>query len=361
MIIAVVVNLMIIGTAYALPREHAASFSTRLNRMATVASTVPPNGDLNPYGVAVVRRTSGKLTRGNILVSNFNDAKNLQGTGSTIVQIAPDGTSELFAHIDSSLAASCPGGIGLTTALATLRTGWVVVGSLPTADGTAATAQAGCLLVLDSSGSVVETIHGDMINGPWDMTALEGDGWAALFVTNVLNGTVAAGGSEADGGTVVRILLAVDDGEMPSVLSETVIGSGFAERTDMAALVIGPTGLGLGHNGTLYVADTLRNRIAAIPHALSRDSSAGTGTTVFEGGALNAPLGLALAPGGNILTVNGGDGNLVELTPGGAQVDVKQIDTTGAGAGTLFGLAVEPGPRGLYFVNDGDNTLRLLH
>jgi hypothetical protein len=37
------------------------------------------------------------------------------------------------------------------------------------------------------------------------------------------------------------------------------------------------------------------------------------------------------------------------------------IDTSGAGAGTLFGLAVKPGGKGIYFVDDGDNTLDLLH
>src|SRR5215472_3589406 len=50
-------------------------------------NTVPPNGDVNPYGVAVVPATIGKLVQGNILVSNFNNSNNLQGTGTTIVQI----------------------------------------------------------------------------------------------------------------------------------------------------------------------------------------------------------------------------------------------------------------------------------
>ena len=44
---------------------------------------------------------------------------------------------------------------------------------------------------------------------------------------------------------------------MPREILRTIIGSGFDERTDPAALVIGPTGLGLAPNGALYVADTL--------------------------------------------------------------------------------------------------------
>jgi hypothetical protein len=86
-----------------------------------------------------------------------------------------------------------------------------------------------------------------------------------------------------------------------------------------------------------------------------------TGTTISTGGGLNQPLGLAIAPNHDILTVNGGDGNLIETTPAGMQFAPEPIDTSGAGAGTLFGLAVRPNGKGIYFVDDGDNTLDLLH
>jgi|SRR5579863_444850 len=329
--------------------------------ISTVASTVPSNGDVNPYGVARVPETRGNLHEGNILVSNFNSSANLQGTGTTIVQISPKGAVSLFAQLDAShLPGPCPGGVGLTTALVALRSGFVVVGSLPTMDGTAATAQAGCLIVLDSMGTPVETISGNPINGPWDMTALDGGGVASLFVTNVLNGTVAGGGSIVNQGTVVRVSLTLLGSTMPQVSSMTVIGSGFEERTDPAALVIGPTGVGLGDDGTLFVADSLNNRIAAIPHAVFRQTSAGTGTTVSENGALNDPLGLA-AGLGLIVTVNGNDGFMVVTTPDGHQVFKKLLDASGnpPGAGALFGLAFAP--QGLFFVDDATNTLNLLH
>ena len=113
----------------------------------------------------------------------------------------------------------------------------------------------------------------------------------------------------------------------------------------------------------LYVADTLDNRIAAIPDALFRGFSAGTGFTVSRGHHLNGELGLVIAPGGDILTVNGGDGNLVEVTPSGAQIAVRQLDSSGSppGAGALFGLAVKPGQDAVYYVDDATNTLNLLH
>jgi hypothetical protein len=330
--------------------------------ISVVASTVPANGDVNPYGIARIPKSSGSLVAGNILISNFNNSSNLQGTGTTIVQIAPDGTSSLFAQIDgTSLPGPCPGGVGLTTALAVLSSGWVIVGSLPTTDGTSATAQAGCLLVLDANGNVWETFYGSLINGPWDMTALDAGSSAQLLVSNVLNGTVAAGGSVVHGGTVVRLSLTIMPKAAPALQSMTVIGSGFPERTDPAALVIGPTGLGLDANAdTLYVADSLGNRVSAIPLPVSRSSTAGTGATVTQGGSLNDPLGLTLGPTGNILTVNGNNGLLVETTPNGAQINRVLLDSSGnpPGAGALFGLINVPGV-GLYYVDDATNTLNL--
>jgi hypothetical protein len=336
------------------------TFIGPLTTVTPLASTIPQNGDVNPYGVAVVPRTNGDLHQGNVLVSNFNNKANVQGTGTTIVQITPRGHVSLFAKVSPHLR-GCPGGVGLTTALTVLRSGWVIVGSLPTKGGNVS--GSGCLIVLDRWGHVRETFTGRGINGPWDMTSADFGRVADLFVTNVLNGTVAAKGKIVHRGTVIRLLLIVPPGRLPFILRSDRIGSGFAQHLDPAALVIGPTGLGLGRNGTLYVADTVANRIAAIPHALFRISDAGRGATVSQGGALNGPLGLVVAPGGHILTVNSGNGNLVEVTPFGLQVAVRALDVSGSppGAGALFGLAVKPHHRAVYFVDDATNTFKLLH
>ncbi|SPE34621.1 NHL repeat protein [Candidatus Sulfopaludibacter sp. SbA6] len=337
-------------------------FIQDLNNIKIVASTVPGNGDVNPYGVAIVPTTTGALEAQSILVSNFNNSKNLQGTGTTIDEISPAGNVKVFATLHSnSLPGPCPGGVGLTTALVALRSGFVIVGSLPTSDGTAATAEAGCLIILDRNGTAVATLSGNGINGPWDMTSVDLGGAAVLFVTNVLNGTVAGKGNVVNGGTVLRIVLLTPPFGAPRELARTVIASGFPEVTDPNALVIGPTGLGFLGDGRLFVADTLGNRIAAISDALFRTNNAGTGVTISQGGALNGPLGLAIAPNGDILTVNSGDGNMVEVTPGGQQAAVKAVDVSHQGAGTLFGLAIAPNGHGVYFVDDGNNTLNLLH
>lgn len=338
-------------------------FLDRLPAEQLVASTVPGNGDINPYGVAVVPESVGRLREGAVLVSNFNNASNLQGTGQTVVQVSAAGRASLFAFIDpAALPAPCPGGVGLTTALAALRRGWVIVGSLPTTDGTAATAGAGCLIVLDSRGQVAAVFSGQGIDGPWDMTAADYGDHAVLFVSNVLNGDVTSGAPHVvDQGTVLRIELSVprQGYGTPRRLASSVIGSGFPETADPAALVIGPTGLALGPNGTLYVADSIDNRIAAIPDALRRHGSAGTGEDLSVGGALNDPLGLTAAPDGDLIAANGGDGNFVEITARGAQVVTRTVETA-TGAGSLFGLAATPDGHALYFVDDGDNTLKVL-
>ena len=345
------------GAALAFDHPFIGQFST----ISSVGSTVPANGDLNPYGIVLVHRSVGSLVRGDLLISNFNNAENLQGTGTTLVQVSPAGSLSLFAQINpATLPGACPGGVGLTTALAVLPKGFVVVGSLPTTNGMAATAQAGCLIVLDKDGNVVETISGPPINGPWDMTSVNEGKNATLFVTNVLNGTVASGETPTNGGTVVRIRLHIGGKHHPpGVTAMDVIANGFPERTDPAALVVGPTGVALGEEDTLYVADTQGNRMAAVPEAQDRQTPLeGGGTTIAKGGYLNNPLGLALAPNGDILTVNANDGNLVETTPIGAEF--QPVDT-GAGGGGLFGLAVARDDQGVFFVDDANNTLGLLH
>lgn len=360
---------LMVGAAAA----HAAPFIGPLQpNPSPIATTVPSNGDVNPYGIVTVPTSGGMLHQGSLLVSNFNNSLNQQGTGTTIVQIPAggndvNGQATVFAQIDpKTLPGPCPGGVGLTTALAVTRTGFVIVGSLPTKTGKSDQARAGCLIVLNSRGQVLETIAGGSINGPWDMTAVDHGFFTTLYVTNVLNGTVAAPvdpttgqGQVVDRGTVVRIQLLTIPGVRPVVLDEDVIGTGFPEQTDPNALVIGPTGVALGADGTLYVADTQGNRIAAIPDAPFREFPAlGGGQTVASGGHLNSPLGMTLAPNGDILTANAGDGNIVETTPAGMQSDISADAKNGAGA--LFGLTVPPAFDGIYFVDDGDNTLRRL-
>jgi hypothetical protein len=318
-----------------------------------IASTVPANGDQNPYGVAFVPNgivPGGKLHAGNILVSNFNNATpptGLQGTGTTIVEIAPNGQQTLFFQGKN---------LGLTTALGVLKEGFVLVGNVPTTDGTFSTIKPGSLLVLNKNGQQIANLTNSVkLDGPWDLTIVDEGSLAFVFVSNVLNGTVT------------RLDLAVTP-SFVKVLTSTTIASGFTHLPNQSALVVGPTGLAFDPlRDLLYVASTGDNAIYSIPDALFRLTSAGKGNLVFADQAvLRGPLGLVLLPDGNLIAANGDAVNadpahpseLVEFTPTGKFVGESSIDPNG---GAAFGIAAEVQGDDLIFaaVNDDTNTLEV--
>jgi len=327
-----------------------------------LTSTQPENGDQNPYALVVAPVSAGMVQKGDVLVDNFNNNANLQGTGSTIVDYRPStGQMSTFASVPHDLA-GCPGGIGLSTAMTMLSSGWVIVGSAPSTDGTTKTLGAGCLVVLDSGGKVAGTISGPKIDDPWgNMAVIDNGDRATLFVSNAGFGIGAPGQPVQHKATVLRIGLRIPAGKPPVVESETVVADGFGAQADAGAFLIGPTGLALEPDGRLFVSDAIGNRIVSIPDALTRMDSAGTGKPVTGSKMLNRPLAMTVAPGGDLLVVNGLDGNVVEITPGGTQVAEKMIDGDAAqsppGNGDLFGIAMNPGGKGFYYVEDDVNTL----
>jgi hypothetical protein len=341
------------------------AFLHRFHTVTKIASTVPGNGDVNPYGVAVVPTSEGSLVAGDTLVSNFNSKANVQGTGTSIVEVSPSGSTQLFSQFSQLPAGlACPGGIGLTTALGILSGGWVVVGSLPTVGGGSLPGlnPVGCLIVLNDRGTPVETITNRNIVGPWDLAASSTTTTASLFVSNALGGNtkVKNGVPIAGKCTVVRVDLTLSPTAPPAVTGSTVIGSDYLWKANKAALVLAPTGLALGKNGTLYVDNTQTDSISAIPDALTRSSALAASASVLStGGALDAPLGMTLAPNGDLIVVNGNNGNAIEVTPRGDQI--AYVTLVKKGAGDLFGLEPTAKGDGILFVNDGNNTLDLFH
>jgi hypothetical protein len=337
------------------------TFLSTLGHISTIGSTVPANGDINPYGIAMIPSSMGRLVRGDVLVSNFNDAANVQGTGRTLVELSPTGKLTLFAKIDKlPTGQRCPGGIGLGTALAVLPGGWVVVGSIPAAGPSGAPAKlnpAGCLIVLSSTGKVVATWTNQKINGPWDMTSSVHGSAAALFVSNALSRPAGSKGLKSTGPCdVIRINVTLGHG-VPHMTSTTVVGSNFAWQVNHATFMLSPTGLAVSTSGTLYVVETIGNHITAIPNALARTTPVkDRSSTLTKGGALNAPLGLLAAPNGDLIAVNGNNGRAVEISPQGHQVATATLVPNGAGA--LFGLTLSLSGHGLVFVNDGKNTVQ---
>lgn len=343
-----------------------------IHKHITRTSTVTDNGDLNPYAVVVAPVSSGKVQQGDVLVDNFNNLSNLQGTGTTIVDYSPSSHKTFtFAKLPQDLP-QCPGGVGLTSAMTMLKSGWVVVGSTPSKDGTTATKGTGCLVVFDSNGNLATVWTGPNINGPWgNMAVVDRGSTAMLFVSMAGFGIQAPSvrdpatgfAMSANKQTVLRIDLSIPASGAPTITGQTVIASGLSARADRDVFMIGPTGLALAPDGTtLYVSDAVNNQIIAIPDALTRRDSAGTGRTVTKDGLLQRPLALAMTPEGHLLACNAKNGQLVEIDPtSGKQIYAQWIDTNPAqsppGNGDLFGIAMTPDGKGFYYVEDDVNTL----
>ncbi|KVL13879.1 hypothetical protein [Burkholderia ubonensis] len=343
-------------------------FLETLHRHATLVNTVPDNGDQNPYAIAVAPVSAGTIQRGDVLVDNFNNAANLQGTGSTIVSYRPSTQQlSLFASIPRDLKA-CPGGVGLSTAMTMLKSGWVIVGSTPSNDGTTNTKGAGCLIVLDPHGKIASTWSTPNINDPWgNMAVVDRGDSATLFVSMAGFGVGGTDGNPPvyKQATVLRLDLAIPNGQPPVIKQETVIASGLGAQADKSVFLVGPTGLALsGDQKKLYVSDAIGNRIVEIDDPLTRDTSAGVGRQVTADGFLHRPLALATAPNGHLLATNALNGQVVEIDPvAGKQLYARWINTdkaqTPPGSGDLFGIAMTPEGDGFYFVADDVNTLML--
>jgi hypothetical protein len=346
-------------------------FLETIHRHITLASTVAGNGDLNPYALIVAPVSAGKIRKDDVLVDNFNRISNLQGTGTTIMDYNPV-TKDIatFAELPSSVP-GCPGGVGLSTAMVMLKNGWVIVGSTPSTDGTTRTMGPGGLLVLDANGHLIETWANTNINDPWGNIAAIDNGTNAILFVSMAGQDVPGPGVRDPGtgrpvivnkATVLRFELSIPEGKPPVITSQTVIANGFGQRADKDAFLVGPTGLALGPNDTLYVSDALGNQIVAIPDATTRTTSAGTGRIVTKDGLLKRPLALTTAPNGHLLAINALMGQVVEIDPAtGKQLYAQWIDADQAqlppGNGDLFGIAMTPDGKGFYYVEDDVNTI----
>jgi hypothetical protein len=315
-------------------------------------STIPSNGDVNPYGVAFgpkLMPTTGLLQPGDILVSNFNNNNNLQGTGTTIIRVDKTGKTSTF------YTSSQP---GLTAALGVLSNGIVLIGNLPTADGTSATVQPGKLAVLNPNGTFLGTF-GTLatVDGPWGMAVYDTgngvSGTAHVWLSNVLSGVVSR----------------FDITYTPTNLSATalVLATGFSHRTDPAALVLGPSGLAYDPiHDILYVASSTDNAVYEIPTAAAPHSASVSATLFFEDAThLHGPLDLTILPNGHFLVANSDGSNadpnqpseLVEYSAAGAFLGQMSIDPNNGGA---FGVAINNlgwGTFRLAAVDDNANSL----
>jgi hypothetical protein len=313
-----IARLCVVVTAVAvLPAHQAIADADDKNQQilpypTLVESTVPSNGDVNPYG--------------DLLVSNFNNNQNIQGTGTTIIKVAPNGQTSLFFQGTAPL--------GLSTGLAVLKAGFVLVANCPTTGGATPMAMPGSLLLIDRNGQLVNTIISPVIQGPWDFTVQDEGNSVKVFVSNVLTGTVSRLDLSLNGGVFV-------------VRKVAVIASGYVHRPDPATFEVGPTGLAYdAWKDILYVASTGDNEVFAVQNAGEENDSDGTGRVIYADQLhLHGALAMVLAPNGHLLVSNSDGINpdpnqpseIVEFTVQGKFIGQLSVDPAQGGA---FGLNI---------------------
>ncbi|HLX38570.1 MAG TPA: hypothetical protein VKR29_12245 [Candidatus Binataceae bacterium] len=330
----------------------------------TVASGVPVSsgllGDSNPYGIQFVPQgfmnDHGMLQPNDVLVANYNNTTQMgditvstQGLGTTITHIRPNGQTSLFFNSTTA------GVTGFTNALDIIPHGYVFAGTVPTTDGTSATVHAGPILIINGAGTEVGTIpvgNGtDPGNyGAWGSTInIVKSGDIQYFVANCLAPVPGSPGSFQ--GTIERYDISFNHKGMMEISEPIQIASGYTAGPNPNSIVTGPAGLAFdAKTDTLYVAGEGDDEIFAVPNASTATTDNGTGTVVYNDPAhLYGPLGLVLAPNGDLLTANADSINanpafasqIVEFTPSAA--------TTTAPAGTfVMSLQVDPANGGAF-------------
>jgi hypothetical protein len=340
-----VTGFLILGTAVAAAQPSTSFFPPA----PQTVSTVPANGDQNPYGVAFAPlslKGGYALQPGDLLISNFNNGANLQGLGHSIVLIRA-GVQSLFFSANPALNVGWSGGLGV------LSNGVVVAGNTPTTDGTPATLQPGSLFFIDPNGVLLfQFTSPTNVDGPWGLAIAQKDPFrASVFYSNVLNGTV------------FRLDLGLTyDPPRVSFRGGATIGTGFSHRTDPGAIALGPSGLAYSWDkDLLYVASSTDNAVYTIPNALEATSPS-TGTLLFSDLThLHGPVNMLIAPNGNLLISNSDGSNvdtaqpseIVEFTRTGTFVNQFSVDPNPGGS---FGIGLLQVDGGIAFAAVDDNA-----
>ncbi|MDQ6929198.1 MAG: hypothetical protein M3126_00850 [Candidatus Eremiobacteraeota bacterium] len=318
----------------------------RLKTIATIGSTVDPsNGDQNPYGLAIAPAERGLFQKGDLVVCNFNNAANVQGTGTTIVALHPkQGSTPLRVAQDRSL-------LGCTE---------VALG--PTDNVWASAFAANDNPIVSPNGAVLTTLAGGPWSGPFGQVfAPAGEHRAPAFYE-----------SNATNGTIVRINIKPG---MP--FTYDIIAKGFAVNGGAPGSILGPSGLQYdAQSDKLYIVDGDNNTVVTFRHVSTIPNGgivvsghtfsgpfAGRAKLLFSGEPLNGPISSALLNDGHLVLGNTLDPNgkniMVEIDSHGRLLGTKNVDTGASGA--IFGMVAAPGhERSLYFNDDNENAVKVL-
>jgi len=329
-----------------------------LGRLAdkTVASLIAPNGDRDPFGIAVVPLTAGNLTAGNLLVAEFGDQNGTVGGGTTILQVNPT-TGQTSAFFQGGPVAG-PVGIAINP----VNDGVWIGDYGSSADGTAAND-----LLIAPTGKLVATFTDTTtkgaasIVGVWGQGVSSANGAISFYYGNAGNATTGTGG-----GDIWRLTPhpagTVNGQPVNSTYAQIATGQGQTPAGGNAATAAGPQGMAFAADGTMYETNDADNALYAIPGAATATGPV-TPRIVYRGHALQSPENVVIDPAnGNLLVVNANNNRLVEITPHGKVVGSRDLARHQPG-GALFGLATGTNADGdlvLYYGNSDTNTLHEL-
>jgi hypothetical protein len=327
--------------------DNSVSILKMLTKQVVIGSTVDSKfHQLNPYGLTVAPASAGDFKKGDLVVCNFNDKANVQGTGFTIVALHPKPGSKPLLVSSSKTLVGC-------NALA-LSTGDDIWAAAFTANDNP---------VLSPTGVLEINIKGKPFDRPFGQIFAQPKGGSPAFYA-----------TDAGDGTVVRINLG-------SPFTFDVIAKGFAINHGKPGSILGPSGLAYDPNGDqLYVVDGTNNTVVAFSKVSSipnggvtvekggktfKGPSAHDVRLVFAGAPLNGPISSALLFNGNLVVGNTGNPSgkniMVELSPTGKMLATRNVDKGASGA--LFGMVAtgtSAANTKLYFNDDNDNNLQVL-
>jgi len=331
-------------SAGALPDKEY-SILKMLKKEVVIGSTVDPKyGQLNPYGLTVAPATTGDFTKGDLVVCNFNDKKNVQGTGFTIVALHPKpGSKPALVSHDKTLVGCDALALG------------------PADDIWAAAWTANDNPVISATGKLEVNIEGRPFNHPFGQIFANASS-PAFYESN------------AGDGTVVRINLG-------SKFTYDVIARGFAVNHGQPGSIFGPSGLAYDASiDTLYIVDGTNNTVVAFDKVSTipnggivveksglkfRGPSAHQARVLFWGAPLNGPISSALLANGNLAVGNttnpSGQNIIVEISRTGKVLATRNVDK--GAAGSIFGMVAtgrSAADTKLYFNDDNHNDLRAL-
>jgi hypothetical protein len=322
-----------------------------LSKDVVIGSTVDAkNGDEGPRAIYIVPDSQGILTKGQLLVCNFEDSAGVPGNGTTIEALNPRPSSAPVRFFQNNAIEGCDGD-------AIFHSGTVYGAGITS----------GKIAVISKKGTLVKTYSGKTVTAPFsDTAATTGQSFSPLYL---YAGTTTSGG-----------ILSISIGSYGNGLAIQV-AKGFGVSDDSQG-ELAPSGLQYDSGlDTLYIVDGVTNTIVAFSNSsklLDKDEiivkpggkrfeckypKTTCATLVYSGPPLDAPMASALLPNGNLIVANtqGTANTLVELTPAGQVLDTEVVDTSSTQG--VFGL-VAGGTKDsntvLFYTDTNTNTVHEL-